>query len=70
MKLELELGTNELGHELVEQFFIWKLKQIRHDLLPENNRGVFLHPDDKKQNKKLVKACNLLLEYYGVEVDA
>lgn len=65
MKLELEIGTNELGHELVEQFFIWKLKQIRHDLLPENNRGVLLHPDDKKQNKKLVKACNSLLEYYG-----
>lgn len=62
MKLELELGTNELGHDLIEQFFIWKLNQVRSDI--EDWHG-YVHPDDKKTNKKIVKACKTILEYYG-----
>lgn len=62
MKLELELGTNELGHDLVEQFFIWKLKDTINDM---KHVTVNIHPDDKKQNKKITKACRTILEYYG-----
>lgn len=62
MKLELELGTNDLGHDLIDQFFIWKVKNVKSDI--ENWNG-YVHPDDKKTNKKIVKACNVLLEYYG-----
>ena len=62
MKLELELGTNELGHDLIEQFFIWKLKETINDMM---NYACNVHPDDKKANKKIIKACNVLLEYYG-----
>ena len=62
MKLELEIGTNELGHDLIDQFFIWKLKQIKEDL---KHVTCNIHPDDKKQNKKIVKSCDVLLEYCG-----
>lgn len=62
MELKLELGTNDLDHDLIEQFFIWKLKEIRRDI---KNWNGYTNPDDKKQNKKIVKACDVLLEYYG-----
>ena len=62
MELKLELGTNDLDHDLIEQFFIWKLKEIRRDI---QNWNGYTHPDDKKQNKKIVKSCDVLLEYYG-----
>lgn len=62
MKLELEIGTNELGHDLIEQFFIWKLNDVISSI--EDWDG-YIHPSDKKTNKKIVKACKTILEYYG-----
>lgn len=65
MKLELELGTNELGNDLIDQFFVWKLKDVVNDMKLYAGH----HPDDKKQNKKIAKACMTILEYYGASND-
>lgn len=61
MRLELEIGTNELGHDLIEQFFVWKLKELEASL----HKTTWHHPDDKKLDRKLAKACRRLLKYYG-----
>lgn len=61
MKIEIELGTDELGNNVIEQIMIGKLKDIC-DMCRTSN---WHHPDDKKQDKKIVKACKVLLKYYG-----
>ena len=58
MKLSFEIDDCELQ----SQIFIQLLKQQLRD--SKDYIKTFKHPDDVKSNKKIIKACNVLLDYY------
>ncbi len=66
MKIELELGTNDLGHDLLEQLMIVKLKDTYESIGPMS--GVYHNKQDKKYDKRLKKSIVRVLDYYGVKM--
>jgi len=64
MKLELELELDFDSSETVEEvvFIAMLKKELRESKEALTNAW---HIDDIKQHKKLIKACKVLLEYYG-----
>ena len=58
MKISVEIEDCELQSQL----FIQLLKKQLED--SQGYIYTFIHPDDIKYNKKIVKACKVLLEYY------
>ena len=66
MELKLNIDLGQLGYDLFDNLLVAMLQHSRKEaemfLL---NDAMYKHPDDKKMYKKVVKACDVLLEYYG-----
>jgi hypothetical protein len=64
MKFNIELDDNELMYNLLDGVFVALLRnELKNS--EEFLQSVQQHPDDVKQYKKNIKACKVLLEYYG-----
>lgn len=61
MKVTFELDNNDVISEALDAIVLSQLKNSRETIIEFNS----VHPDDIKQDKKLLKALNLLIEYYG-----
>jgi hypothetical protein len=64
MKIEFE---DEFIYQLKDAVMVAFLKDDLDMLLAPSD--VWVHPDDVKYNKKLVKAYKRILDYYGVKND-
>jgi hypothetical protein len=62
MKVQLEFNANELAVDFIDSFVCARLKEQR-DMIADW-KG-YRHKDDSKQHKRIVKAIDALLEYYG-----
>ena len=64
MKFEFSIDDNELMYNVLDGVFVTLL---RNELKNSEKflQSVQQHPDDVKQYKKNIKACKVLLEYYG-----
>lgn len=56
MKVYVEASLEDMDKIMVE---------LLKELIDDNKYTGFDHPDDVKYNKKLKKAANILLDYYG-----
>jgi len=63
MKIELE---DEFIYQIKDAFMIEFLKDDLNTVL-EVQSGAWMHEDDIKYNKKLIKAYKRILDYYGVK---
>ena len=64
MKIEFSIEDNQMLYDVLDGMFV---SLLRNEL---KNSEEFLqtvqqHPDDVKQYKKNIKACKILLKYYG-----
>jgi hypothetical protein len=64
MKIEFSVEDNQMLYDVLDGMFV---SLLRNEL---KNSEEFLqtvqqHPDDVKQYKKNIKACKVLLKYYG-----
>ena len=64
MKIEFSIDANELMYDVLDGVFITLLKKELKSSKEFLGSGQ-QHPDDVKQYKKNIKACKVLLEYYG-----
>lgn len=64
MKIEFD---NEFMYQLKDSLMIGFLKEDLKNIL--DNKENYWHPDDKKYDKKLIKAYKQILDYYGVKDD-
>lgn len=64
MKIEFSFEDNQMLYDVLDGMFVSLLK---HELKSSEEfiRDNPWHPDDVKQYKKNIKACKVLLEYYG-----
>ena len=64
MKFQIDLDDNELMYNVLDGVFVTLL---RNELKSSEKylKTVQQHPDDVKQYKKNIKACKVLLDYYG-----
>jgi hypothetical protein len=65
MKISFDTDDNNLLLDIKAGVFIALLQTEIKDSL-DNIKGAY-HPDDVKQSKKVIKACKVLLDYYGGE---
>jgi hypothetical protein len=64
MKFTIELDDNELMYNVLDGVFVALLRnELKNS--EEFLQSVQQHPDDVKQYKKNIKACKVLLDYYG-----
>ena len=64
MKFEFSIDDNELMYNVLDGVFVTLLrKELKNS--EEYLQSVQQHPDDVKQYKKNIKACKVLLDYYG-----
>jgi hypothetical protein len=64
MKFNIELDDNELMYNVLDGVFVALLRnELKNS--EEFLQSVQQHPDDVKQYKKNIKACKVLLDYYG-----
>ena len=64
MKFNIELDDNELMYNVLDGVFVALLRnELKNG--EEFLQSVQQHPDDVKQYKKNIKACKVLLDYYG-----
>jgi hypothetical protein len=64
MKFEIDLNGNELMYNVLDGVFVTLLRnELKNSV--EFLQSVQQHPDDVKQYKKNIKACKVLLKYYG-----
>jgi len=64
MKFEFSIDDNELMYNVLDGVFVTLLRnELKNS--EEFLQSVQQHPDDMKQYKKNIKACKVLLEYYG-----
>ena len=64
MKFNIELDDNELMYNVLDGVFVALLRnELKNS--EEFLQSVQQHPDDVKQYKKNIKACKVLVEYYG-----
>jgi hypothetical protein len=64
MKFEFSIDDNELMYNVLDGVFVALLRnELKNS--EEFLQSVQQHPDDVKQYKKNIKACKVLLEYYG-----
>lgn len=61
MKIEINTETNDF---IVDMFDGITVSTIRHALDYLEDSHTWEHPDDKKQNKKTIKACKELIKYF------
>jgi hypothetical protein len=64
MKIEFSIEDNELMYDVLDGVFITLLKKELKDSKEFLGSG-HQHPEDVKQYKKNIKACEVLLKYYG-----
>jgi hypothetical protein len=64
MKIEFSVEDNQMLYDVLDGMFV---SLLRHELKNSTEflESVRQHPDDVKQYKKNIKACKVLLEYYG-----
>jgi hypothetical protein len=64
MKIEFSIEDNQMLYDVLDGVFV---SLLRHELKnsEEYLQIVQQHPDDVKQYKKNIKACKVLLKYYG-----
>ena len=65
MKLEFE---DEFVYQIKDAVMVAFLKDDLRTIL-DTHMVNWVHPDDRKYNKKLVKAYKRILDYYGVKDD-
>jgi hypothetical protein len=64
MKFEFSIDDNELMYNVLDGVFVALLRnELKNS--EEFLQSVQQHPDDVKQYKKNIKACKVLLDYYG-----
>jgi len=64
MKFEFSIDDNELMYNVLDGVFVTLLRnELKNS--KEYLQIVQQHPDDVKQYKKNIKACKVLLDYYG-----
>jgi hypothetical protein len=64
MKFNIELDDNELMYNVLDGVFVALLRnELKNS--EEFLQSVQQHPDDVKQYKKNIKACKVLVDYYG-----
>jgi hypothetical protein len=64
MKFEFSIDDNELMYNVLDGVFVTLLRnELKNS--EEFLQSVQQHPDDVKQYKKNIKACKVLLDYYG-----
>jgi hypothetical protein len=64
MKIDFSFEDNEMLYDVLDGMFVSLLrKELRNS--EEFLDTVRNHPDDVKQYKKNIKACKVLLKYYG-----
>lgn len=67
MKINFEFDDNDVVYEVMDAMFVAYLKNIKKDVTGYLESSIM--EADKKANKRVIKACNELLDYYG-EKDA
>lgn len=64
MKIDFTIDDHDFLYDVLDGFFVSLLrKELKNS--EEFIRDNPWHPDDVKQYKKNIKACKVLLEYYG-----
>jgi hypothetical protein len=66
MNIELE---DEFIYQIKDAFMIEFLKDDLNTILKAQSCEAWMHEDDVKDNKKLIKAYKTILKYYGVHND-
>lgn len=61
MKIEFDLEKVSTLHDVMDAIVATRLKEERDMILSWDG---WVHPDDVKRNKKLIKAIKVLLDYY------
>ena len=62
MKINIDLDDNSPLYDVLDSVVLGYLK---HSLDLVENKFVSTHPDDVKQDKKVSKALQILIDYYG-----
>ena len=62
MKINIDLDDNSPLYDVLDSVVLGYLK---HSLDLVENKFVSTHPDDVKQDKKVIKALQILIDYYG-----
>ena len=62
MKINIDLDDNSPLYDVLDSVVLGYLK---HSLDLVENKFVSTHPDDIKQDKKVSKALQILIDYYG-----
>jgi hypothetical protein len=62
MKFKLEFDDDGVMYDVMDTIFVALLKRAIKDA---NSDTLWTHPDDKKAQKQLADACQVLIEYYG-----
>lgn len=59
LKLDFEIADKITLANLIEQ------RSMLIDMMLDYDRGAWMHPDDVVYNKKLLKALNRVINYFG-----
>ena len=62
MKINIDLDDNSPLYDVLDSVVLGYLK---HSLDLVENKFVSTHPDDVKRDKKVSKALQILIDYYG-----
>ena len=65
MKISLDFDDNDVVFEVMDAMFVAYMKNLRKDCAQYISDA--WNEGDKKAYKKLVRACDVILEHYGVK---
>lgn len=63
MKINFEFDDNSVVYEVMDAMFVAYLKNIKKDVTGYIESSIMA--EDKESNRKLLQACNEILDYYG-----
>ena len=63
MRINIEFENDNAFVDLVDSLFVSHLTHFKKDV--ESYLETSWNEEDKKANKKLIKACNTILEHFG-----
>jgi len=67
MKISLDFDDNDVVFEVMDAMFIAYLKNFKKSVIEYQETA--WNDEDKKENKKIIKACDVILQHYGVKND-
>lgn len=69
MKIAIEIDDNNVIADMLDTMVLSHLQNCRQNIIdwqsPDNLEWQVLNKSDIKYNKNLIKALNVLIEYYG-----